>query len=76
MVSRIVAVQAVGKTIAGPGLAADVIVDGMGAAAAEIVFLPGSRPGVDGTRKTGGRRRIAVAGIAAAAALHERVKGA
>src|SRR5690349_21493136 len=64
MIGRSMALAAVGEAVARFGQLADVIQDGMGAAAAGIVFRPGAGPVVVGPDKAGADRRIAVAGIA------------
>ena len=66
MISRTVALVTEGKAITRPGSFAHMVVDRVRAAAARIIFQPGTGPVVLGSFETEACRRIAVAGIASA----------
>src|SRR6266702_4440883 len=66
VIGSIVALAAVGKSAGWRGQSADMVIDGMGAAAAKIVFRPGAGPVILGSYETGTGGRIAVTGITGA----------
>ena len=67
MIGGIVALAAIRKTIARLGQFADMAVNGMGTATAQIAFAPGAGPVTLGSRKSCAGRRITMAGITTAA---------
>src|SRR6185369_3625430 len=64
VIGRIVAIAAVGKTVARSGQFADMVIDSMGTATARIILGISTRPVVIGSEKAGPCRRIAVTTVA------------